>query len=138
MLTYLSADDLYGTSYSYLANGWLAQQQAFYLPPNSQTVSPYLQVGRTYNPRGFLTSLTNSLLTSATLGTNAALLSSFSGMSYDADGNRQGETATVPARGHAPSLSRMVSYGYDLLDELTGETSTGSAAGHDLLQHLRL
>jgi len=73
-----------------------------------------------------MTGLTNSLVSGANVLTT---LSSFSGMSYDASGNRLGETASVPARGQAPSLSRSVTYQYDTLDQLTSETSSGSAAG---------
>ncbi len=127
--TYLGGDRVYGSSYTYLPNGWLAHQQSFYAPSNLSQASPYLQVDRTYNPRGLMTSLTNSLLANAALGTSAALLSSFSGMSYDAGGNRLAETASVPARGSAPDLSRSVTYQYDTLDQLTSETSSGSAAG---------
>ncbi len=130
--TYLAGEGL-GFRYAYQSNGWLAQTQGVYFPVGvtnlgqvaPSQVTPFLQVDRTYNPRGLMTGLTNSLVT----GTNTlTLLSAFSGMSYDAGGNRLAETASVPARGSAPDLSRSVTYQYDTLDQLTAETSTGTQA----------
>ena len=118
----------FGESYSYLANGWLSRRQGFLFG------SPYLQTDKTYNPRGFLATLTNSLLTNSTVGTQAGLLSSFNGggglpMAYDPNGNRLGEVCTVPARpapNKLPDLSRTVKYGYDRLDQLAQEVSTNT------------
>jgi len=130
---YLPADHVHGSSYSYLSNGWLARTQSLYSITDPSQATPYLQVDRTYNARGFLTGLTNSLLTNPVVGTQAALLSSFSGMTYDALGYRLGETATVPARGQAPNLSRTVQYQYDNWDELAQEVSqdTGGTTSLD-------
>jgi len=131
--TYLAGEGL-GFRYAYQSNGWLAQTQGVYFPVGvtnlgqvaPSQVTPFLQVDRSYNPRGLMTGLTNSLVT----GTNTLTrLSAFSGMSYDAGGNRLGETASVPARGQAPDLSRSVTYQYDTLDQLTAETSTGGVTG---------
>ncbi len=52
-------------------------------------------------------------------------------MTYDPDGNRLQEAATVPAYTKAPDLSRTVQYQYDGFDELTQEASqatTGTTA----------
>ena len=118
----------FGERYSYLANGWLNRRQSFLFG------SPYLQTDKIYNPRGFLATLTNSLLTNSTVGTQAGPLSSFNGggslpMAYDPDGNRLGEVCTVPARSAPnvlPDLSRTVKYGYDRLDQLAQEVSTNT------------
>ncbi len=123
--TYLPGGPVYGSRYTYLPNGWLSRVQATYAYSTWGYDAPYLQVDRAYNPRGLMTSLSNSQVSSANV---LSTLSAFSAMSYDADANRLAETATIPARGQAPSLSRSVQYGYDALDQLISETSSGSTA----------
>jgi RHS repeat-associated protein len=66
-------------NHSYLANGWLS---------SSSTTA--LNVAYTYNARGFLTSLTNSSVS------HSSVLSSYTGLNYDALGNRQGFAAYLP------------------------------------------
>ena len=135
-LTYLPYSNV-GADYTYQANGWMTRRQTFYLPPNSNQTQPYLQADQTYNPRGFVTTLTNSLLANAIVGSSARMLSSFTGanpaatgaprITYDPDGNRLQELATVPAYSSAPDLSRAVSYQYDSLDQLTQEVSQATS-----------
>ncbi len=120
-----------GSRYSYLANGWLAQTQSVYSASDFNQATPYLEVDRTYNHRGFLRTLTNSLVTNPTVGTSATPLSSFTSMAYDPNGNRLGEVSSVPARGAAPDLSRTVQYGYDTLDELMQEVSTPANSAYN-------
>lgn len=117
--------------HQYQANGWLASTNGLLMgmAPASATVTNYQ-----YNPRGFLTSLQNYQQDGSTGGlTNT---STFTGMGYDAVGNRLALSANIPAVGSAPSASRSVSFAYDTAhsapsqnrDVLTGEASTGSAS----------
>ncbi len=127
----------FGAGYTYQPNGWMTQRQVFGFPPNVNQYQPYLQTDTTYNPRGLVATLTNSILANAAFGTSAQMLSAFTGsnpastgpprMTYDPVGNRLQESATVPAHGKAPDLSRQVSYRYDGLDQLTQETSQAAA-----------
>jgi YD repeat-containing protein len=127
--TYLPGSPVYGNRYSYFQNGWLARMQSAYASSNWNVAAPYLQVDRTYNSRGFLTGLANSQIADPSHPTQLTPLSSFVGatsvgMTYDPNGNRLTEVASVPARGQAPDLSRAVQYHYDALDQLTQEIST--------------
>ena len=117
--------------HQYQANGWLAQTNGLLMgmAPASSTVTYY-----NYNPRGFLTSLQNYQQNGSTGGlTNS---STFTGMGYDAVGNRLALSASIPAVGSAPDASRSVSFAYDTAhstpsqnrDVLTGEASAGSAS----------
>jgi RHS repeat-associated protein len=117
--------------HQYQANGWLAQTNGLLMgmAPASSTVTSYQ-----YNPRGFLTSLQNYQQDGSTGGlTNS---STFTGMGYDAVGNRLALSASIPAVGSAPDASRSVSFAYDTAhstpsqnrDVLTGEASAGSGS----------
>jgi len=114
-----------GSKYTYLSNGWLAQRQALYYSSTYGQYVPFLQVDKTYNQRGLLKTLTNSLIPDPTKPTQLGPLAAYSGMTYDPDGNRLGETAVVPhlSGTSTPNMSRTVLYGYDRLDELAQETS---------------
>jgi len=117
------------TYYSYYANNWL---QTYSTQGTAQ--GPRFQVQYSYNPRGFLSNLTNSQR--APRSNNALpLLSMFSAMTYDPAGNRLQETASIPAQQEAfgygvnnyyipvPDASRTIAYSYNDRDELINEQS---------------
>ncbi len=91
------------TTWTYLANGWLASQKL-----GNGVVTNY-----NYNARGFLTDMNNN-------ANGGTLLSDFGSMTYDAVGNRTALTANIPA---APALAGATSYSYDTRNELLNETS---------------
>ncbi len=97
------------TSHSYAANGWLSRSQG----PRTQTLY-------SYDGRGQLTTLRNFSLPDNTL------LSSFTGMTYDAAGNRLGAKVGLPLVGKAPDGTRTLAYVYNARDEMIGETSTSA------------
>ncbi len=104
------------TTWTYLANGWLASQKL-----GNGVVTNY-----NYNARGFLTDMNNN-------AAGGTLLSDFGSMTYDAMGNRTAMTANIPA---APALAGVTSYSYDSRNELLNETSArnggySSAFGYD-------
>ncbi len=82
-------------NYTYQSNGWL-----------QSATGPLTATTYAYNARGFLTSLQNAT-------TSKAILSSFTGMTYDGVGNRLFEAGNTPAVAGAPPASRNISYHYD-------------------------
>jgi RHS repeat-associated protein len=94
------------TSWNYHDNGWIA----------SQTLGNGVTTAYSRNPGGLMTQM-------FTRKSDATLLSSFTGMTYDASGNCTAMAASIPA---ASSYSGLTSYAYDTQDQLTQETSERS------------
>jgi len=146
-------------THTYLANGWLqSTTKSGDVYPNK---GPINQVNTVYgyNQRGFLTSLVNSgsyyamnsatgFGIGATFGTLVAQpnISSYSGFSYDAVGNRLGYSANLPAvtfnygygsQNLAPTENYVSGFSYDTTraqanqnrDVLTQETRNASVIG---------
>ena len=75
-----------------------------------------------YDARGFLTALRNVV-------DGSVYTSEFTGMLYDAAGNRTYATVSIPAIGLASDRSGSVSYGYDAKDRLRSEQRTLDSGG---------
>ncbi len=113
------------TTHAYQANGWLQQTQEYYYNIYYGGYLPVSQTTYTRNARGFLTGLKNDIISRS--GTVSGL-SNFTGMTYDAVGNRTSEAAAIPTVNGLPAADRTLQYTYDARDELLTEASASTDA----------
>ena len=90
-----------------------------------------------YNGRSFLSSLTNDYIGTGA-GQSGGLLSTYSGFSYDAAGNRMQYSAEIPymenSSGRTDDLTHVRSMTYDTRDELTEDERMQATVGGDVGQ----
>ncbi len=113
------------TTHTYQANGWLQQTQQYYNSTYYGQYIPFSQTTYTHNARGFLTGLENDIISGSG---NVSGLSNFTGMTYDAVGNRTSEAAAIPTINGLPAADRTLQYTYDTRDELLTEASASTDA----------
>ena len=90
---------------------WLSGSATYVYEPNGWIQSaktPRFLTTYTYNARGLVTRLLNQNILAPV--TN---ISDFTGMTYDAAGNRFGLSASIPANGSAPAATRTQTFAYD-------------------------